>query len=127
MTGHGEKLTRKQESAIVALLAAPTIAAAARQLGVGEKTLRRWLQLPAFKDAYRAARRELVEGAVGQLQAAAGKAVETLVDLLGCSDDKTKARAALGIIDRAVKGSELGDALQRIEALEALVKKRAMQ
>ena len=37
--GHGEKLTRKRDTAIVALLVAPTIAAAAQQAGIAEGML----------------------------------------------------------------------------------------
>ena len=39
MSGHGEKLTRKQEAAIAALLLQPTITAAAAAVGIGEATL----------------------------------------------------------------------------------------
>ena len=38
--GHGEKLSRKQEQAVVALLTMPTIRKAAEKAGVGERTLR---------------------------------------------------------------------------------------
>ncbi len=74
MKGHGEKLSRKQESAIAALLSAPTIKEAARTSGISEVSLWRWLQLPEFAIAYRAARRQVVERAVSELQAAAGEA-----------------------------------------------------
>ncbi len=43
MNGHGEKLTRKQDAAIGALLSHPTISAAAQSVGLGEATLRRLL------------------------------------------------------------------------------------
>jgi len=46
MNGHGEKLTRKQDAAIGALLSKPTITGAAGAVGVGEATLRRWLKEP---------------------------------------------------------------------------------
>jgi hypothetical protein len=48
IVGHGAKIGRKQEDAIAAFLTQPTPAEAARQTGVGEKTLRRWLQEPGF-------------------------------------------------------------------------------
>lgn len=57
IVGHGTKIGRKQEDAIAALLTQPTLAEAARQTGVGEKTLRRWQQDPSFQSAYREARR----------------------------------------------------------------------
>ena len=60
MVGHGEKLSRKQEQAIVALLQQSTIAEAARVAGIGETTLWRWLQNDDFKVEYRSAKREAV-------------------------------------------------------------------
>ena len=51
MTGHGEKLTRKQEQAIACLLAEATLTAAASHCGIGEATLRRWLRDPQFEAA----------------------------------------------------------------------------
>ena len=68
MKGHGEKLTRKQEQAIAALLSEATVGTAAEKAGVGEVTLYRWLKLPDFLGAYREARREVVEKAVAQMQ-----------------------------------------------------------
>ena len=44
IVGHGAKIARKREDAIAALLTQPTVAAAAGVAGIGEKTLRRWLQ-----------------------------------------------------------------------------------
>jgi hypothetical protein len=51
-----DKLTRRQEALILALLSEPTHAAAAAKARVSEATLRRWLHLPAFRAAYRWAR-----------------------------------------------------------------------
>ena len=56
MSGHGEKRSRKQEQAIASLLREATLESAAQAVGVGESTLRRWLQQPEFHRAYRAAR-----------------------------------------------------------------------
>ena len=50
--GHGEKLTRKQEQAVAALLEQPTVLRAATVAGVSERTLRLWLKDPGFKAAY---------------------------------------------------------------------------
>jgi hypothetical protein len=46
MAGHGEKLGRKQEEAIAALLWRRNIDEAARVAGVGARTLLQWLKLP---------------------------------------------------------------------------------
>ena len=83
MAGIGN-LSRKQEQAVAALLSEPTVAAAASSSGVAERTLWRWLQLPAFQAEYRAARRHVVEGAISRLQCATGEAVEALQRNLNC-------------------------------------------
>src|SRR5690606_14418059 len=77
--GHGQKLTSKQEALIAAPLTEPTYAAAAAKAGPCETTVSRWTRLPESRTAYRKARRELVENAIGRIQAATGEAVETLL------------------------------------------------
>jgi hypothetical protein len=78
LAGHGEKLSRKQEQAIAALLGELSVRAAAEKVGVNECTLRNWLKQPAFASAYRAARRQIVEVAVAGLQRLTLQAVEQL-------------------------------------------------
>lgn len=119
MSGHGEKLTRKQEAAIAALMAAPTLAKAAARAGVAESTLRRWMGLAAFRAEYRQARRQVVEHAVGQLQRSAARAAGTLRRNLAAPRAADQIRAALGILGQATEGVELVDPMQRVEALEA--------
>jgi hypothetical protein len=118
MKGHGEKLTRKQEQAIAALLSEATVSSAAEKAGVGEVTLYRWLKLPDFMAAYREARREVVEKAVAQLQQSSWAASTTLVRLLGSPSDSVRLRAAQTILDQANKGLEVLDFEERIAALE---------
>ncbi len=112
MKGHGQKLTRKQETLIAALLTEPTHAAAAAKAGVSEATLHRWLNLPEFQAAYRQARRELVEGAVGRVQAAAGQAVDTLLAVAReGAKDSDRVRAAVALLDHAFRGLTEADTL----------------
>jgi transposase-like protein len=108
--GHGQKLTSKQEAVIAALLTEPTYAAAAAKAGVGQTTLYRWLHLPAFRTAYRRARRELIEAAVGRIQAAAGQAVETLLAVARQGQrDGDRVRAAIALLNHACRGLEESD------------------
>jgi hypothetical protein len=88
---------------------------------MAEVTLWRWLQLPDFQTAYRAARRQVVERAVSELQAACGAAVETLKRNLHCEQPSVEIRAAQVILEQAVKGVELIDLQQRVDRLEALL------
>ena len=57
MKGHGAKLPRKQEEAIMALLTQRSVEEAAKSVGVASKTLLRWLQVAEFQVAYRKAKR----------------------------------------------------------------------
>src|SRR5262249_27887016 len=103
------KLNDRQEALIAALLMEPTHAAAASKAGVSEATLHRWLHLPEFQVAYRQARRRVVETAVGRLQQTTGKAVAALERNLACGNPASEIRAALGILDHAVKAIEWMD------------------
>ena len=104
MEDSGQQLTPKQEAAIAALLTEPTHVAAAAMAGVGQTTLYRWMNLPAFRKAYRLARRELVEHAVGRIQAATGQAVETLLGIARQGRrDGDRLRAANALLDHACR------------------------
>jgi hypothetical protein len=74
---------------------------------VGERTLRRWLRDPAFAEAYRAARREALEQATAQLQAATCEAVETLRELLAPGvKPAVRLGAARAVLEMAYKATE---------------------
>jgi methylphosphotriester-DNA--protein-cysteine methyltransferase len=124
MTGHGEKLSRKQEQAIGALLTEQTISGAAGQVGVSEVTLRRWLKQPGFLAAYRSARREAMEKATAFLQQSAWAATTTLIRLLGANSESIRLRAATEILNQANKGLETLDHEERLAALEELAESR---
>jgi hypothetical protein len=119
MPGHGEKLTRKKEQAIAALLTAPSITEAAATVGLAEKTLRLWLRDRDFIAGFREARRQVVETAIARLQHASNKAVDALERNLNCGHPGAEIRAALGILDNAIKAVELMDLAGRLEDLEA--------
>lgn len=105
LSGHGQKLTGRQEAVIAALLIEPTYAAAARKAGISESTLYRWLHLPSFREAYRMARRELVEAAIGRVQAGSGQAVETLLHVTRQGRrDGDRVRAAVALLEFATRG-----------------------
>jgi transposase len=122
MSGHGLKLSRKQEDAISALLTQGTLAEAASLTGIGEATLRRWLQRDDFQAAYRRARREAVSQAVAHVQRVSGEAVETLRTIMNDDQKLSGARvtAARVILEMSIKAVELEDLEVRIAALEAL-------
>jgi hypothetical protein len=118
--GENDDLSARQDLAIAALLAHPTIPAAAESIGVSESTLRRWLRDAEFKAAYRAARRQVVEQSIAALQAATTEAVATLRRNLQAKSPHAQIRAAMGILDHAVRAVDLVDVMERLEKLEAV-------
>jgi hypothetical protein len=115
-------LTSRQHAAIAALLTAITLAAAAGKAKVGESTLRRWLASDLlFQRAYRSARRTLMDTVITRIQRVAGKAVDALErNLAKGGRPADQIRAALGILEYATRGLEVGDLLERVEDLERL-------
>lgn len=120
MTGHGAKFGRKMEPAITALLTRPSIEDAARVAGLGEKTLRRWLQEPVFRAAYRKARRDAVGQTTARLQQATGAAGAIVLKLMTdvSVPASVRLRAAECVLDRAIKSVEMDDMEDRIAELE---------
>ncbi|CAK9076489.1 Phage protein, partial [Durusdinium trenchii] len=110
--GHGQKFTAKQEAMIAALLTESTHLAAAKKAGIHPATFYRWMHVPEFREAYREARRELVEAAIGRVQAGAGEAVETLLEVArGGKRDGDRVRAALALLNHALDGLTNADVL----------------
>ena len=123
MTGHGQKLTQKQEKLIAALITEETIIAAAEKAGVAEVTVYRWLKLDEFQTAYRQAKTETVRQAIAQLQKNSGVAVRVLREIAQDTDAPASSRvsAARTILETSVKAVELDDLAARVETLEALI------
>jgi hypothetical protein len=116
------KLTRRQESALAALMAQPTIKGAADLCGVAEVTLRRWLSDDdLFRRRYRTARRELVEQGLKHLQAATSTAAKCLWQICRGEDlpPAPRVSAARTVIQFALRGLEEIDLANRIEHVEA--------
>ena len=117
------KFSRKHEQAISALLTQPTLAEVATTVGVGEATLRRWLQQESFQAAYRQARREAVGQAIARLQQVTTVAVNTLEAILinPTARESAKVTAARTVLELALRTVELEDLEARIAALEQRV------
>ena len=120
------ELSPQQEGAITALLSDPGLTGAAKAAGVGKATLWRWLQQPAFQEAYRRARREAVEQARARLQQASGEAVEALRGVMNDEDAPHASRvsAAKTVLVMAMQATSEEEILRRVEAVEARLARR---
>lgn len=123
MKGHGEKKTRKAEQFIAALLAHPSIEAAAKSVGIGSATAWRWMQDPKFAAQYREARREAMRHTTARLQEAAREAVECLREVQRSGESESaRVSAARTILEQALKAVDLEDVQERLDALEHAVR-----
>ena len=127
MKGHGEKISRKMDAAILALLQEPTIEKAAARSGVSEVTLWRWQQMPEFQEQYQAARKKTVEVALGQLQQASVEAVDVLRDVMktACKSPSARVSAARTILEMAQQSIDLEEMLSRLTKIEQAYSKFA--
>ncbi len=110
----------------MALLAHGTVEAAYEAAGVSKSTMWRFLQDKAFQTRYRAARRQMVESAIGQLQAVCTKAVTVLIEVAEDKQASASARvsAARTIIEQSLRAVELEDLAERVERLEGLLEQK---
>lgn len=118
--GHGDK-SRLHEKAIAALLTAPSVEKAAKAAGLSKATLLRWMQEAAFQQAYREARRRVVEATIGRLQSVTAEAVKALHAALTCTTPTVRVSAARAILEFSFRSVELMDLEERLAALEQRV------
>jgi hypothetical protein len=113
------RVAAKRERALVALLHAPTLTTAAAEARVNERTLRRWLDEDEFRTAFRAMRRQVMDGALTQLTNAMQDAVTALRRNLSPNAlPAIQVRAAVGLLGMALRAADQLDLAERVEALE---------
>ncbi len=116
--GDDAKLSANQEQALAALLATPTITAAAGRCNLNERTIRRYLEDPEFKRRYTEARDYLLDQAVAGLQKLSIGAVSVLGNAFTEENPHARIRAAKTALEFLFKGVELVEIQERIRRLE---------
>jgi hypothetical protein len=118
MRGHGEKFTRLSPQVITGLLAGRTLDQLAVEVGIGVRTLDRWVASPEFKRMYREARRMAVEQAVARMSALAMQAVNVLERHMNGGTPALEIKAAVALLSnlKALGGAEIEERLAALEA-----------
>lgn len=124
MSTETAKLDKKKTEAISALLIHPTIEKAAQAVGISEKTLWRWLQIPEFDRAYEQARNQVLAQTISLLHKATGMAVTTLMKNLKCGVPSVEVRAAVAVLDQTFKAREILELEQRLTMIEQNLKEQ---
>lgn len=116
-----DPLTPKQRRGVAAMLASPTITAAALQVGVTEKTLDRWLTKPAFIAELKAAQAGVIDRAGSRLIKGLDLALDVLVDVMARGNANERRQAAVSWLNNCFTIREQTDLERRLSALEKQV------
>jgi hypothetical protein len=112
-------ITPKQTKAITALLTCRTVTEAATVANISTRQLYRWLELPAFVAALKAAESQVIDEATRRLLAGMGDALDTLHDLMTTGTSESVRRAAAdNWLAQVLRVRELADIEKRLVALE---------
>jgi transposase len=96
-----------------------SLRAAAAELGISEVTAQRRLRDPRFRERVQEIRRRAVDDAIGQMVSAMTLAVSKLRHLVESGEKESiQLRAAMGLLDLALRAAALADLQERVEQLE---------
>jgi hypothetical protein len=109
----------KEARILEALLSSPSVAQAARVVGLSERTLFRKLEDPDFQEQLTAARRRTFGVTLNRIASLSGEAVTVLEGLLRNRKvaPAVRARIGLGIIAHACEGMDITELFQRVDGL----------
>jgi transposase-like protein len=122
--GKEGKIAPHQQRAIAALLNTTSVAQAAQSVGIGERTLYRWMaEDEKFNAALTRAESELIAEATRRLLALQNRALGVIEGVLGnpLAQPATQLRAAALVLDYALKLRELHSVEARLSALEKTI------
>jgi hypothetical protein len=115
-------ITIKQAQCIAELIDKPTQRAAAEACKISVKTIRRWMDEPAFLAAFRDAKNEIFANTTNRLRQAGPIAVRTLYQIATNEDTPpgapSRVAAARALLEFGITHVEIEDVLARLEKLE---------
>jgi DNA-binding MurR/RpiR family transcriptional regulator len=120
------KYPPKAEKVLTALLQHGAVRSAAKEAGVSEATVFRYLQDAEFQRRYRQARASVVDAAIALMQRLCANAVTTLDTVMHDTEAPASARvsAARTILEQSIGGVELTELRQEIEDIKGMLAER---
>ncbi len=110
--------TVKRSAIFVAIAAGQSAREVAKQHGISERTIRRWLCSPKAQRIISRYRSQITSTALGRLNEGLLAAADTLVDLLRAESEQTRLGAARTIIETVVRLREVTEFEERLCHLE---------
>ncbi len=112
-------LTFRQQAALTVIAATPTVAQAARQSGIGESTLYRWLEDDKFRAELIRLREESANLARQELQGLMLRSVSVIAEAMDDPDKAIRLRAARYAMSFAARIGEVEKMRQEIRDIES--------
>jgi transposase-like protein len=118
--------SNKRDCVALALAAGASVREAARDCGVGARTVHRWLTDPAFQQRVAELRAQMLDRAVGRLAGATCQATEVLRGLLNSDDERKALSAARAILESAIKFREALELAQKVDEIRSILKAKGV-
>ena len=119
------ELTPKQEQFIAALIAGHTIVVAAKVAGISERTAHNWLNQPAFKRVYEAAKQAIFDEELNGLRESKKLIREMLLKHINAEIEVThtsQLQAAKLLLDHYVVAGEIAELNEKMDAIQGKLK-----
>jgi len=119
-----EKITERQEIAVLGLVAGKSKVECAELAGCAETTIHQWLKSEIFRRALRVARDTIFEGESARLYSLAAMAIESFERGLSGKAKAVEVRTAIAVFSQIGRLRE-NDLLERIERLEQFLESKS--
>ena len=118
--GHGAASDSVRQRAILELLTGRTFGAAAKKVGVNERTLRKWAtEDETFKAELKAAQQAMFQAGMSRIQGLTARAVDTFGELLGADQPATvRLGAARTVLEMGIHQHDAETIRQKLAEVE---------
>lgn len=120
------KLSLKQELAINELLKGNSIVDSAKNIGISEATLNRWLTNNEFKLVLNERKQQIIDNCIDSINLMGNKAIKVLNNILDNENasDNVRFNAAKNILDLILKFNEQNNIIEKMKELENLLNEK---
>jgi len=120
------KLSVKQELAINELLKGNSIVDSAKNIGISEATLNRWLANSEFKVVLNERKGLIVDNCIDKVNLMGNKAIKVLDSILDneSASDNVKLNASKSILDMILKFNEQRNIIDKMKEIEEMLREK---
>lgn len=121
-----KKLNIKQELAINELLKGNSIVDSAKNIGISEATLNRWLTNNEFKTVLNERKKQIIDNCIDSINLMGNKAIKVLNSILDNENasDNVRLNASKSILDMILKFNEQNSIIEKMKELEYLLNEK---